>query len=107
MLDAISWYIAIQSLGIIAFPAAFVLFSRLPERGFTLAKPAGMVFFAYLLWVLGLTHIAPNTQLTIVVVLSVDGDKGRRCSQVETQDADIQTKTHRQEAYRQGRGRGT
>ena len=71
MLDAISWYIAIQSLGIIAFPAAFVLFSRLPDRGFTLAKPAGMVFFAYLLWVLGLTHIAPNTQLTIVVILGV------------------------------------
>ena len=36
-----------------------------------MAKPAGMVFFAYTLWVLGLTHIAPNTQLTIVVVLSV------------------------------------
>ncbi len=54
-----------------AFPAAFVLFKRLPDRGFTLAKPAGMVFFAYILWALGLTHIAPNTQLTIVVILGV------------------------------------
>ncbi|MQG11067.1 MAG: hypothetical protein FI716_06150 [SAR202 cluster bacterium] len=71
MLDVVSWYIAIQTLGILAFPAAFVLFRRLPDRGFTLAKPAGMVFFAYILWVLGLTHIAPNTQLTIVVILAV------------------------------------
>ncbi|SVC39500.1 uncharacterized protein METZ01_LOCUS292354, partial [marine metagenome] len=71
MLDVVSWYIAIQALGILAFPAAFVLFRRLPDRGFTLAKPAGMVFFAYILWVLGLTHIAPNTQLTIVVILAV------------------------------------
>jgi len=55
----------------LAFPAAFVLFKRLPDRGFTLAKPAGMVFFAYILWALGLTHIAPNTQLTIVVILGV------------------------------------
>ena len=71
MLDIVSWYIAIQALGILAFPAAFVLFKRLPDRGFTLAKPAGMVFFAYILWVLGLTHIAPNTQLTIIVILVV------------------------------------
>jgi YYY domain-containing protein len=71
MLDVVSWYIAIQALGILAFPAAFVLFRRLPDRGFTLAKPAAMVFFAYILWVLGLTHIAPNTQLTIVLILGV------------------------------------
>jgi len=30
-----------------------------------------MVFFSYILWVLGLTHIAPNTQLTIVLILVV------------------------------------
>jgi YYY domain-containing protein len=71
MLDALSWYIAIQALGLLALPAAFVLFSRLPDRGSTLAKPAAMVFFSYILWVLGLTHIAPNTQLTVGVILLV------------------------------------
>ena len=30
-----------------------------------------MVFFSYILWVLGLTHIAPNTQLTIILILVV------------------------------------
>ena len=69
MLDALSWYIAIQVLGVLAFPATFVLFKRLPDRGFTLAKPAALVFFSYVLWVLGLSHIAPNTQLTITLVL--------------------------------------
>ena len=71
MLDALSWYIAIQALGILALPAAFVLFRRLPDRGFTLAKPAAMVFFSYVLWMLGLSHIAPNAQLTIIVILAV------------------------------------
>ena len=57
-------------MGVLALPAAFVLFRRLPDRGFTLAMPAAMVFFSYILWVLGLTHIAPNTQLTIVIILA-------------------------------------
>ena len=52
-----------------ALPAAFVLFRRLPDRGFTLAMPAAMVFFSYILWISGLVHIAPNTQLTIVLML--------------------------------------
>ena len=69
MLDALSWYIAIQLLGLLAFPAAFVLFKRLPDRGFTLVKPAALAFFSYVIWILGLSHIAPNTQLTIIVVL--------------------------------------
>ena len=69
MLDALSWYLVIQALGMLMFPGAFVLFRRLPDRGFTLIKPAALVFFSYILWVLGLTHTAPNTQLTICFIL--------------------------------------
>ena len=71
MLDALSWYIAVQILGFLAFPAGFLLSKRLPDRGFTLVKPAAMVFFSYVLWILGLSHIAPNTQFTIVAILVV------------------------------------
>ena len=71
MLDALSWYIAVQILGFLAFPAGFLLSKRLPDRGFTLVKPAAMVFFSYVLWMLGLSHIAPNTQFTIVAILVV------------------------------------
>ncbi|MEE8464902.1 MAG: DUF2298 domain-containing protein [Dehalococcoidia bacterium] len=69
MLEALSWFAAVQGMGVLALPAAFALFHRLPDRGFTLAMPAAMVFFSYVLWILGLTHIAPNTQLTIVIIL--------------------------------------
>ena len=71
MLDSLIWFAAVKGMGVLALPAAFVLFRRLPDRGFTLAMPAAMVFFSYILWVLGLTHIAPNTQLTIVIILVV------------------------------------
>ena len=69
MLDALSWYLVIQVLGMLTFPGAFVLLKRLPDRGFTLIKPAALVFFSYILWTLGLTHTAPNTQLTIGLIL--------------------------------------
>ncbi|MEE3014733.1 MAG: DUF2298 domain-containing protein [Chloroflexota bacterium] len=71
MLDALIWYIAIQTLGILAFPATFLIFKRLPDRGFTLIKPAALIFFSYVLWMLGLSHIAPNSQITLITVLVV------------------------------------
>ncbi len=68
MVDAITWLLAVELLGILALPLCFVLFRRLPDRGITLAKPLALVLFSYLLWVAGLTHLVPNTQITIVVL---------------------------------------
>jgi len=69
MLDALTWLLAIEVLGLLALPLCFVLFSRLPDRGLTLAKPLALVLFSYLLWVTGLTHLAPNTRITLIVIL--------------------------------------
>ena len=71
MIDAFIWFLAIEALGLLALPLAFVLFHRLPDRGFTLAKPLALVLSSYLLWILGLTHIAPNSQGTIIGILAV------------------------------------
>jgi len=69
VVDALTWLLAIELLGLLAFPFAFVLFQRLPDRGFTLAKPLALVVFSYVLWVAGLTHLIPNTRATIFVIL--------------------------------------
>jgi YYY domain-containing protein len=69
VVDALTWLLAIELLGLLAFPLAFVLFQRLPDRGFTLAKPLALVIFSYTLWVAGLTHLIPNTRFTIIVIL--------------------------------------
>ena len=69
MLDALSWFFAIEALGLLAFPVAFALFRHLPDRGYTLAKPAALVLFSYILWLLGLTQVVPNTQWTIAAIL--------------------------------------
>ncbi|PKB81655.1 MAG: hypothetical protein BZY88_06140, partial [SAR202 cluster bacterium Io17-Chloro-G9] len=69
MLDALVWLLAIELLGLVALPLAFLLFHRLPDRGYTLSKPLALVLFPFVLWVLGLTHLIPNTRFTIIGIL--------------------------------------
>ncbi len=59
MVDFLLWLLAVELLGLLALPLAFVLFRRLPDRGFSLAKPMALVLFSYALWVLGLILGAP------------------------------------------------
>ena len=35
----------------------------------TLAKPLALVLFSYILWLAGLTHLIPNSQVTIIIIL--------------------------------------
>ena len=51
-----------------ALPWAYCLFRFLPDRGLSLAKPAALLFISYAVWLFGLTHLLPNTQLTIWAV---------------------------------------
>ena len=71
MIEALSWFLAVEFLGLVALPPAFLLFRHLPDRGYTLVKPASLVIFSYVLWILGLTHVVPNSQVTILVILLV------------------------------------
>ena len=73
MVDALIWLLSIELLGLLALPLGFVLFHRLPDRGYTLAKPLALILGSYLLWVLGLSHIAPNTRATILGILVLGG----------------------------------
>ena len=69
MVDALLWFLALELLGAIALPWAYLLFRFLPDRGITLVKPAALLFVSYLVWVAGITHILPNTQLTIWAIV--------------------------------------
>jgi len=69
VVDALLWLLSIEVLGLLALPFAFVLFQRLPDRGFTVAKPMALALSSYLLWVVGLSHLAPNSRLTIILIL--------------------------------------
>ena len=69
MYDALIWLLVIEVLGLIAFPLTYTLFRRLPDRGFTFSKILALLLSAYVLWLLGLTHLLPNAQYTIIAIL--------------------------------------
>ena len=73
MADALTWFLLLELAAAVALPWAFFLFRFLPDRGLTLAKPAALLLFSYALWVSGLTHIWPNTQLTVWAIFLTVG----------------------------------
>ncbi len=58
--EFVPWYLAITLSGWLVFPLAYRVLSRLPDRGFTLAKPLGLLLWAYLYWILVSLHILQN-----------------------------------------------
>ena len=70
MLDVVSWLLAIELLGLLALPVLFVLTPWLPDRGFTIAKPIGMLMVGYVLWVAASTSLIPNSLPTILVIMA-------------------------------------
>ncbi|MFQ6027536.1 MAG: DUF2298 domain-containing protein [Dehalococcoidia bacterium] len=70
MADVLAWFLTVEILGALALPLTFLLFPRLPDRGYSLTKPVALVLTSYLLWVSGLTRLIPNSQLTLIVILA-------------------------------------
>ena len=62
MTEALFWWFIIQLVGLVAFPLAYGFFRRLPDRGWAFSKPFGILFLAYLFWILNSAHVLPNSQ---------------------------------------------
>lgn len=48
-----TWYLAASAAGFLALPIAFQFFRRLPDRGYALARPLGLLLIGYVFWLLG------------------------------------------------------
>lgn len=53
MIEVAAWYILIMMLGLIALPVSFVVFGRLPDRGYSFSKPLGLLLAGLTAWWLG------------------------------------------------------
>ena len=71
MANALTWLLAAELIGLIAFPLAFILFSGLKDRGYSVAKPLGLILLSWPLWMLGSLHIVPTTPLTLWAALGL------------------------------------
>ncbi len=72
-----SWWLILQVFGLAAWPLAFRFLRWLPDRGYLLAKPLGLLIVSYFFWLLVSVHLLPNNVVGIgvafmfLVILSV------------------------------------
>jgi YYY domain-containing protein len=61
----IAWLLAVELLGLLAFPVAFVVFRNLGDRGYTFAKTLGLLLVSYAAWLAGSLGWLPYTRTTL------------------------------------------
>ncbi|MEE9201581.1 MAG: DUF2298 domain-containing protein, partial [Dehalococcoidia bacterium] len=61
MLAIAQWYLWAQLLFLPSLPLSLLVFRRLPDRGYPLAKSLGLLLPAFLLWLGASLHLLPNT----------------------------------------------
>ncbi|MEO8285531.1 MAG: DUF2298 domain-containing protein [Chloroflexota bacterium] len=67
--DAIVWWIALQLLGLAAIPIAAVLLRALPDRGYTMSKPLGLLLAGWLAYALAMLKVAQFDRLLVIICL--------------------------------------
>lgn len=60
MTESLSWYLASSLLGWLAFPLVFRLLPALTDRGYTLARAAGILLWGWLFWILASLGLLRN-----------------------------------------------
>ena len=58
MTDVILWVLAVEVVGLVAFPICFFLFPSLSDRGFGICKPLGIIAVAYISWILSAAQLS-------------------------------------------------
>ncbi len=71
MLQFFLWYFLITLVGWLAFPLAYRLFPALPERGFSLARPLGLLIWGYVFWMIASLGIIQNDGSGLLLALVV------------------------------------
>ncbi len=67
----VTWYLLATALGLVTLPLTVAALGRLPDRGYILARPAGILLLAWLSWIL--TNATPlhYTRGTILLALGL------------------------------------
>ena len=65
------WWFVLLIFGLIGWSLAYSLFRHLPDRGFALARPTGLLFTGYLLWLGGSFRLLQNSVSGILVTMFV------------------------------------
>ena len=69
-LGVVAWWLAIGAVGWLAFPALWALLPGLPDRGYPLARVVGLLFAAWLAWLLASVNALPWARGTMLLALA-------------------------------------
>ncbi|HYM15617.1 MAG TPA: DUF2298 domain-containing protein [Dehalococcoidia bacterium] len=69
MSETLRLWLVLALFGLIAFPLCQALFRRLPDRGYALSKPFGLLLTGYLFWLLNSLRLLPNSNGGVAFVL--------------------------------------
>lgn len=64
------WWIISEVMGLAALPVAFRVLGNLPDRGYTFAKPLGILLTSYLFWLLVSFRFLSNTAPAMLFALA-------------------------------------
>jgi len=73
MLSVFVWWLAAVAIGLVVTPMALWIFRNLPDRGYALARPLGLVVVGYLFWLGGTSGLLHNTRVAIIFVMLLVG----------------------------------
>jgi uncharacterized membrane protein len=65
------WWLVTTIFGLIGWPLAFSLLSRLPDRGFAFIRPMGLLTTGYILWLGGSFRLLQNNVGGILVAMGL------------------------------------
>ena len=72
-LAVIIWYALMFIFGLLAFPLLFTILPGLPDRGYAIAKIAGLLIVAWLVWAGGTLHFLVWTPAGILAAMALLG----------------------------------
>lgn len=73
VLSVVAWYLTILILGILAYPLLRLALPGLEDRGYPLARSAGMLFLSYIVWLGGSAGIEVTSGRIGLVMLILTG----------------------------------
>jgi uncharacterized membrane protein len=71
VIPTLEWWLAIQVLGLAAFPITYLFFNRLPDRGYAFSKALGVLLVSYGLWIAAMIGVLPNTRGSIIFLVAL------------------------------------
>lgn len=69
MVDFLVWYLILLVAGIVALPLAQRFLSNLPDRGYTLSKPLGLLLWGFTFWLLTSLGLLQNSTGGVLLAL--------------------------------------